>query len=152
MNDASEHLISTDPLIVRRRVSWGECDPAGVVYTPRFAEYVVSAMDYWFKHVLQHSDRPHPLRKQVVYPMRAMSFDFTGMLEPDDQFDIEVRLANISTRTLTLAVEARHEKKRRQAFSASLTVVAYDQEKKAAVPIPEELRCQLRRIQAEQNG
>ena len=31
----SEALISRAPVIVRRRVKWGECDPAGVVYTPR---------------------------------------------------------------------------------------------------------------------
>ena len=38
-----EYLLSERPLTVRRRVRWGECDPAGVVYTATFADYAISA-------------------------------------------------------------------------------------------------------------
>lgn len=142
MNDATEQLVSIDPLIVRRRVSWGECDPAGVVYTPRFPEYAASARDYWFRHVLGHPDRPHPLRRQIVFPMRAMAFDFQAMLEPDDRFDIKVRLADMRTRSWTLAVEATHEKGY-PVFTATLTQVAYDQESGKAVAIPAAIHARL---------
>ncbi len=36
----TEAVLADTPFVVRRRVKWGECDPAGVVYTPSFSEYV----------------------------------------------------------------------------------------------------------------
>ena len=45
--DYSEQMISTLPVVVRRRVKFGECDPAGVVYTPIFSEYTLSTYQ-WF--------------------------------------------------------------------------------------------------------
>lgn len=38
---STEHVLSQLPFVVRRRVKWGECDPAGVVYTVTFSEYVI---------------------------------------------------------------------------------------------------------------
>src|SRR5207244_7412645 len=45
---STEHIIATRPLVIRRRVKWGDCDPAGVVYTVTFAEYVVSAAELFY--------------------------------------------------------------------------------------------------------
>lgn len=42
---ATEQVLSERPLVIRRRVKWGDCDPAGVVYTPMFSEYVISAAE-----------------------------------------------------------------------------------------------------------
>ncbi|MGA8291299.1 MAG: hypothetical protein WB820_02120, partial [Rhodoplanes sp.] len=30
---------------VRRIVNWGDCDPAGIVYTPRVLDYVCETID-----------------------------------------------------------------------------------------------------------
>lgn len=137
--DATEYLISTHPLVVRRRVLWGECDPAGVVYTPRFADYAASARDFWFRHVLHHSDRPHPSRKQITFPMRAMQFDFRSMIAADDVFDMTVSLAEVRTRSFTLQIVATHPDSR-PAFLANLSQVAFDQEQGAAVLLPASIR------------
>jgi len=42
---STEHIISAIPLVIRRRVKFGDCDPAGVVYTVTFGEYVISAAE-----------------------------------------------------------------------------------------------------------
>jgi len=137
--DATEYLVSIDPLIVRRRVLWGECDPAGVVYTPRFADYAASARDFWFRHVLHHSDRPHPSRRQITFPMRAMQYDFRSMIAADDVFDMAVSLAEVRTRSFTLQIAASHPDGR-PVFNASLTQVAFDQAEGAAVIFPDPIR------------
>src|SRR5439155_20898499 len=38
---STEQVIGTTPVVIRRRVKWGDCDPAGVVYTVTFGEYVI---------------------------------------------------------------------------------------------------------------
>ena len=45
---STEYIVSELPLVVRRRVKWGECDPAGVVYTVSFSEYVISAAELFY--------------------------------------------------------------------------------------------------------
>lgn len=45
---STEHIISTIPCAIRRRVKSGECDPAGVVYTAAFSEYVISAAELFY--------------------------------------------------------------------------------------------------------
>ena len=42
---ATELLLSSSPVTIKRRVKWGECDPAGVVYMVNYGEYVVSAYE-----------------------------------------------------------------------------------------------------------
>lgn len=140
--DASEELVSVSPLIVRRRVAWGECDPAGVVYTPRFADYAASARDYWFRHVIGHHDRPHPARKQIVFPMRAMQFDFASMIAADDVFEMKVTLAELGNRSFTLEIAAVRPAGA-SVFSARLTQVAFDQATGQAVAIPAALRARM---------
>lgn len=149
MDDITEQLIVTDPITVRRRVSWGECDPAGVVYTPHFANYAASACDFWMRHALGHHDRPHPSHQQVVFPMRAMSFDFVGMLRPDDVFDMQVGLTALRTRTFTVKIMARHTGGA-PAFTALLARIAFDQATRTAVPIPEALYARLSLLMQDQ--
>lgn len=146
MQDCTEGLVSMQPLIMRRRVLWGECDPAGVVYTPRFSDYVVAGCDFWFRHVLKHLNRPHPARKQIVFPMRAMSIEFTEMLEADDYFEMTVSLANLGRRSIALDISATSQGV--PAFAASTTQIAFDQAQGKSVEIPQDLRARLEGIAA----
>lgn len=142
--DYTEALISRDPVIVRRKVLWGDCDPAGVVYTPRFADYVVTARDWFFREGLGLIDRPHPSRKMITYPMRALTFDFSGFLAADDFFDMTVSIADISRRTFTTAVTATHaDRPEERCFIARLTAICFDQETGKSMPLPDSVRAKL---------
>ena len=37
---------------VTRRVSWGDCDPAGIIYTPRVLDYAMETLEAWNREVL----------------------------------------------------------------------------------------------------
>ncbi|CAN5390583.1 thioesterase family protein [soil metagenome] len=137
--DFTEALLSKRPVTVRRRVLWGECDPAAVVYTPRFADYAASARDWFMREGLGFPDRPHPLRSGVIFPMRAMAFDFSGFLAADDLFDMVVGVTAISTRTFTVEIVASHLSGA-SAFVATLTSVAVDSGTRKSVAIPANIR------------
>jgi acyl-CoA thioester hydrolase len=139
MIDFSEKLISDCPVTVRRRVLWGECDPAAVVYTPRFGDYFVSARDWFFRVGLKTLDRPHPNTGGLSFPMRALSFDFRSFLEADDVFDMRVFMTEISRRTFTVTVSGCHQEGR-LAFLATGTSVCFDRDQRSAVSLPDSLR------------
>lgn len=135
MIDATEWLISRHPVTIRRRVLWGECDPAAVVYTPRFADYFVSARDWFLRVGLGFFDRPDHERTGLSFPMRALAFDFKSFLAADDIFDMQVSVVGVSTRTFTIQVTASHESGK-IAFVATGTQVCVDQATRTAIIIP----------------
>jgi len=51
MMRATEYVLSESPFVVRRTVRWGDCDPAGVVYTGRFTDYLLGAVGLYTAHM-----------------------------------------------------------------------------------------------------
>lgn len=144
-----EALIERRPIKVRRRVLWGECDPAGVVYTPRFSDYAVAARDWFFLEGLGLRDRPHPARTAISFPARALSFDFTAFLAADDVFDMAVRVADIGVRSFTVEIAA-DRADGRCAFTARLTSICIDSADSKARELPPAVREALQSYVEEQ--
>ena len=40
------------PFTVTRTVKWGDCDPAGIIYTPRVLDYAMEIVEAWYREVL----------------------------------------------------------------------------------------------------
>ena len=139
---STEHVVSTAPFVVRRRVKFGECDPAGVVYTPAFGEYVISCADLFYEHLLE--GRPEGLKDQHGFetPSRALSFDFRSSLRPDDEFDMTVDVAEIRSRTYTLTVTGR-SLTGEEVFIARLTPICVARRERRAIEIPGPFRAKL---------
>ena len=132
--DYTERLVAQAPLTIRRRVIWGECDPAGVVYTPRFADYAASAAT-WFIRVVA---RPG-LGDAVGTPMKAMTFEFFKTMKPDEVFDMVVFVTAIRERTFDLRIDARGLDGDRR-FSATMTPILIERATFKSVAIPDSCR------------
>jgi len=130
---ATEQVTDTTPLKVHRRVRWGECDPAGVVYTVNFCEYVASAFELFMAELLGGPLQTMKQRHGLATPARALTLEFTGPLRPD-----------VRTRTFDLIIEGR-SKNGRDIFRAKLTLIAVDPHTRVAIPIPGVLRERLDR-------
>ena len=48
-----EHVVSRVPFVVRRKVRWSDCDPAGVVFTGKFAEYVLDFVTLFYAEMAE---------------------------------------------------------------------------------------------------
>lgn len=106
MNTATEFVLSTTPFVVRRRVRWGECDPAGVVYTARFTDYLISAVMLFHE---QHFGGPGSMFRKdqgIETPCKGMSLVFQRALWPDELFDMRVHVGALRTSSYDVHVEA----------------------------------------------
>ena len=103
---AGGELLDDSPVTLRRRVAWGECDPAGVVYTPVFSEYAVSAFQAFLACVLGDPLQEQLRSMDVQVPVRALSFDFQRSLRPDQCFDLAIWLCEIRGTTFATQVVA----------------------------------------------
>ena len=101
---STEYVVSERPFVVRRRVKWGDCDPAGVVYTVTFGEYVLSAAELFYGYLFDGT--PQRIKDEHGFgtPTRALSFDFQASLWPDEEFDMRVTVHEVRTRTYTLHI------------------------------------------------
>lgn len=101
-----ERLLFKNPVTVRRRVRWGECDPAQVVYTPRFADYLAAAFS-WFTRTILSDNLVADDGTRLATPMKALSLEFHHTLRPDDLFDMTVYVEAVRKRTFDLLIIAR---------------------------------------------
>jgi acyl-CoA thioester hydrolase len=141
---ATEQVLSQMPLVIRRRVKWGECDPAGVVYTATFSEYVISAAELFYGALFDTTPQRAKREQGFGTPSRALSFDFQRSLRPDDEFDMTVAVAEIHSRTCVLDITGR-TLEGDVVFAAKLTPVCVMRDERRSIEIPDNFRRALQR-------
>jgi acyl-CoA thioesterase FadM len=146
-----EYLLGERPLTVRRRVKWGECDPAGVVYTATFADYVISAAELFYGALF--GTLPQQAKDELGFgtPSRALSFDFVRSLRPDEEFDMTVRVADVRSRTYVLDIAATTPHGE-PVFNALLTPVCVARPERRSIDIPPVFRQTLLDYQRDCGG
>lgn len=143
----TERVTSRVPLVVRRRVKWGECDPAGVVYTVSFSEYVISAAELFYEALFDAPPQRAKREQGFGTPTRALAFDFRLSLRPDDEFDLTVTVADVRSRTYVLDVTGRTPRGE-VAFVATLTPVCVARDERRSIELPPAFRAALERYRA----
>jgi len=140
---ATELLVSTTPVTIRRRAKWGECDPAGVVYMVNYAEYVVSAYELLMTVLLEEELQKGKARHAVALPAKAFAIEFYASLHPDEEFLMTVEIADVRTKTFDVTVRG-SSIERGDIFLAKLTPIAIDPKDRIAFPLPEAIILKLR--------
>lgn len=141
---AGEWLLSARPVIVRRRVQWGECDPAQVVYTPRFADYLATAYR-WFVRTLLARHLVDENGAALATPMKALSLEFHHVLRPDDLFDMAAHVTAVRQRTFDLSIIGRSPAGEPR-FAGRLSPIVVDGNFRS-VALPHSLAAALREYQ-----
>ena len=130
------------PLTVSRTILFGDCDPGGVVYTPRVNHFVVEAGLEFLSHLLEGPAARRIFSMGVLPPARALSIEFLHPMTWDQKIDIEVSVKEIGAHSFSLLFVA-HNAERTETFRASLTQVCVSPDTTRPVPLPDELRMAL---------
>ena len=133
-----EALVSREPFVVRKRVRWADCDPAGVVYTGRFSEYLLTAVSYFFDHLGQGNYAAWLKTQGVDTPCKGMELAFHGALWPEDEFDMVCTVSALREHSYDIRVEAAMQDGKR-VFTGRFSPVCISREVRRRVPIPEEM-------------
>lgn len=138
-----EQVISLAPFVVRRRVSWSECDAAGVVYTPRYGDFSADAGQVFLGHIFGGEGYTQGKQRQGIgTPCKALSLVFHSSLRPDDVVDISVCVGHIGTTTFELIL-AGNTPQDRLVFECNTTLIAVAPGTRKATPLPEQVRTLL---------
>lgn len=131
--------------VIKRTVQFGDCDPAGYIYTPRMSYFVVEAVTEYLSYLLGEPALRMIFNLGVLPLTRALSIEFTGPAKWDDVLDIKISVTNVSESSFSLGLEAVNTSNAENVvvFTASQTQVCISSETKLTVEIPEILKNSL---------
>ena len=127
------------PFTTTRTILFGDCDPAGIVYTPRIAYFVIEAIHEFLSDRLGGEGLRKVFAMGILPPARALSIEFLSPMTWDEVISIEVRSEAPGTTSFGFAVEGR-QASGEVTFRASMTQVCICPESKQPIALPDALR------------
>jgi len=131
--------VGAAPLVYRRRVRWGEGDPAHIVYTVRFLDFAMEAVEEWFREVLGADWYRLNMELGMGTPVVHLELDFYSPVVPGDILEIPVRVERLGGASITFALRARLPDGR-EPFGGRIVCSLVDNQRMRAIPVPPEYR------------
>jgi len=122
-------------------ILFSHCDPAGIVYFPRFFDLLHRAMEDWFTFGLEERFADFVMKKRLGTPTVSTKVDFVGPARFGDLLKLELRVVKLGASSIELAIDSFVDA--RPCFRARHTVCIFSSQTHKAVPIPPELRARM---------
>lgn len=97
------------PYIHRRRVRWGDADPANIAYTVRFFDYAMEAIEGWFDDVLDSDWYIANTEHGMGSPFVHIEMDIRAPLRPREMVNVAVLVGDPGRSSIRFRVEARKD-------------------------------------------
>ena len=119
-------------------IRFSHCDPAAIVYFPRFFDLAHSAMEDWFAKGVGHSLPELIVKRRVGTPTVSIHCDFIKPLRMGDTLRFELRVTKLGNASADL--QYRGLKDGTEHLRITQTLVFMDLDAARAVPIPADVR------------
>lgn len=100
--------VIADPVHVHRvRVGFGDCDPAGIVYFPRFFHFFHEAMELWFDGPVGAPYAELIGRRKIGFPAVHTEADFRVPCAMGDEIAVEQRVIHLGRTSIRFGYTVR---------------------------------------------
>lgn len=127
------------PFAVTHRVAWGDCDPAGIIYTPRVLDYAMETLESWNREVLGVPWVKLNRELALGAPTVRAEIDFLAAPAPDQEVITELRVERLGTKSITFQVTG-HDGKGTAFFRTKLVSCFIARPAFASTPVPDAFR------------
>ena len=93
------------------RITWGDCDPARIVYTGRLPWLALDAINAWWEHHLGHGWYQLEIDRNVGTPFVHMTMDFRAPVTPRHLLRCEVWPSRLGDTSIEFCVVARQDER-----------------------------------------
>ncbi len=125
------------------RVRFGHCDPAGIVYFPRYFEMLNALVEDWFTQGLGVDYAELLGRRRIGMPTVSLASDFQRISRMGDLLAQRITIRKLGRTSLALAISFDGPDGTRVAFEQVLVCTSLDTHKPQ--PFPDDLRAALER-------
>lgn len=143
----------------RQPVRFGDCDPAGIVYYPRFLHFFHEAMETWFLDGLGYPYHEVILGRQIGFPSVHCHADFKSPCHLGEVLGVELRVARLGTSSIHFDYRIRpfDDPAAPARLTGGTVCVVMDLDPQSpgfrrALPIPADLRAAIGRFVDERAG
>ena len=121
---------------IARTVSWGDCDPAGIIYTPRVLDYAMETLEAWNREVLGIPWIKLNREMSLGMPTVRAELDFMGAPAPDEEVVTELRVERVGRSSITFRITG-ESRDGRELFRVKVTSCVISRPAFKSTPIPE---------------
>lgn len=130
----------------RQTVRFQHCDPAGIVFYPRYYEMLNLTVERLFESAIGWSWNQLHKELHVTVPTVRIETDFFEASYMEDRLDFELRLDRLGRSSLSFNILCKCGDEER--LKALITLVCIDLTRKKAVPWPDPIRARVEAIMA----
>lgn len=121
-------------------IRFSHCDPAGIVYFPRFFDLAHATMEDWLAQGLGQGLPVLIGERRIGTPTVSIQCDFAKTLRIGDTLRFELRVTKLGNASVQLAYSGKKEKGGEEHLSIRQTIVFMDLAAQRAMAIPADLR------------
>ena len=137
----AHQVVRLVPFTFRRRIAWGDSDSGRIVYTGRFLDFVMDAVDAWWQAVTGYDWHALNVKLDRGGPAVHVDMDFARAIQPGDELDCIVTLGKLGTSSIAVAVAG--VTAAGPCFRANLVSAFIDTLQLRSVPLPDAFRAQM---------
>ena len=137
-------MSGADSFLYRHQIRWGECDPAGIVYSPNILGYALQAVEVWYESTVGESWTSVMDARGLLTPWVHVDLDFRQPMRPGDRITVDLRLVELGNASLEFRATGL-DGEGRELFQARLVSCFVDKATGRPTRIPDDLRGRMSR-------
>ena len=126
-------------------IRFEHCDPAGIVFYPRYFEILNDIMEVWLAEEIGVSIGNLIFERQIAVPTVYVEAEFPAASYLEDVLTVTLQVTKLGTSSMTLLVEAMCEDEVRFRIRPIIVFTDIRGAKKKSMPIPEDMRREIER-------
>ncbi len=139
----------SSPYIMPIEIGFKHCDPAGIVFYPRYVEMINDTVEHWFKYGLRAGFASLHGERKIAVPTANLQCDFKAPSRLGEQLNAALSVAKLGRSSLSLdVVLSGAEPAGTLRMSAKLVIVCVDMDGLKPIEIPADIRAAAGRYQA----
>tara|TARA_B100000315_G_scaffold210618_1_gene207001 strand:+ start:8017 stop:8463 length:447 start_codon:yes stop_codon:yes gene_type:complete len=97
------------PYTKRRRLLWGDCDPAGVLYTPNAFHIGMEIIEHWLVELIGHDWIALHIELGLDTPTVRLNSEFMRAVRAGDEIELRLTIKKLGGSSINYIVEAFNE-------------------------------------------
>lgn len=122
----------------QRKIRFQHCDPAGIVFYPRYFELINSVVEDWFEEVVQHDFSQLHVESGTGVPTASIDTQFHAPSRLGERLTFELWVQALGRSSLTLQISAYCDDQKR--LTSRSTLVFMDLNSGKSMPWTEAIR------------
>ena len=124
-------------------VRFEHCDPAGIIFYPRYFQLSHQVVEDWFKDGLGSSHADLVVNRRIGIPTVHIEAGFFAASRLEEELEFTLLVTKLGNSSVTLNITAHHNGELRCEINQVIVFSQLDPEKVKSVPIPNEVRAQM---------